>query len=154
MTAFTKTVTGALSFQAGSNLYPDNALFPGDLVFPYGGDIQIQPARTLGGALRPVGALSGSSGSHTQALAAVFAPSVVFSRAATRSLSGALSFAGSVVGVRSVHALTKLLTAGLRAAGTLHNNRVLPPAPGGGGYGGPMPDSFFTRYKPTLRRQR
>lgn len=107
--------------------------------------------RILTGVFRPVGMVASSS---RGALSAVFRPvgSVAHGLPA-RTLSAALTFVGST----PVRAMTRLLVSSLVASGVLHTRYIPPvalPLPGGGGFGMPMPDSFFTRYKPTLRRQR
>lgn len=154
MTTFNKTVTGALRFIGGSQLYPDPLLFPGDNEFPFGGAVLVTVNHSINGGFTPHGALA-TIGAQARLFTAALAPSVSFQRSTTRGLSASLGFAGAASGVRTVHALTKLLTGSLRAAGSfsaMNTNLINPP--GGGGFGVPMPDDHFQRYKPTLRRQK
>jgi hypothetical protein len=138
----------------GSHVYPDPLLFPSPDEFPFGGAIIFQLNRIIPGALSFAGAVT-THGALTKALNAAFQPTSACARRVTRSLAGALSFVGGFSAQKSATVFTKALFASLRNAGALStgiNPGFLPE--GGGGFGVPMPDDHFQRYKPTLRRQR
>lgn len=144
----------ALSFIGGANLYPDPNLYPGPDIYPYGGAILYQLNRALTGILQPTaGFLTHAAQART--FTAVLQPQVLFLKTSARVFLSAQLATASLIAVRSSHTVAKALFAGLRNAGSLSS--ILDPGThdqGGGGYGVPMPDSFFQRYQPTLRRQK
>jgi hypothetical protein len=145
----------ALTFIGGQQLYPQDALYPSDAEFPFGGAVIFQLNRLLPGVLRPGGVLA-TQGGLVRVFTATLHPTAVFVKATTRHLTiSATLLTVSFSAQRLSHNVLQALFASFRAAGamsTIVNASTVPP--GGGGWGTPMPDSHFTRYKPTLRRQR
>lgn len=152
--AFLRTIAAALNFLGGAQLWPNDALYPGENLWPYGGHILFNLNRLLPAALTPSGTLLGH-GSNTRLFTAVLQPHVVFLKTSARVILAASFSSASLIGVRASHTVAQALFASLRNAGSLStgiNPSFIPT--GGGGYGLPMPDSFFQRYQPTLRRQK
>lgn len=138
------TPAGGLTFTKALHIMLDGAVFQ-----PVGALSRLTN-RKLAGVFAPVGMIASSS---RNAFTAVFRPTgTVTHGVQQRTLTAVFAPVGGLSRKTS-----RLLVASLIASGTLHT-QYLPPGgplpPGGGGYGQPMPDSFFTRYKPTLRRQR
>lgn len=154
MTAYTQSLSGNLTFQA-NQLYPDTLLLPGTLLYPgsTGGEIltflltRVLPASGL--------SFSGSVASqhHNITLNSVLQPAAALAKATQRALAGSLGAAGGFSASKSGAAFAKALFASLHAAGSLQAGIVVVEE-GGGGFGVPMPDDHFQRYKPTLRRQK
>lgn len=162
-------LSGALTF-SGSQTHVPAKVLPASLT-PSG---SLSAGQTLARALTAAFAATSSAFTKLTArtLPAAFTPTGMVAASRRGVMPGALSFVGSVANSQPARTLTAALSfvggiaqrqiarrlfASLRAAGVLHSHYippVKPPFPGGGGYGGPMPDSFFTRYKPTLRKQR
>lgn len=138
----------------GAQLYPDDALFPLDSEFPFGGAILFQLNRVLPGALSFSGSFA-TQGGLVRVLTAVFQPHTVFLKTSARVFLAAAFSSAGFAAVRASHTVAQALFASLRNAGSLHT--ITNPGrldQGGGGFGVPMPDSFFQRYQPTLRRQK
>jgi hypothetical protein len=149
-----RSLTGALSFIGGAQLYPDPNLYPSPDEYPFGGAILFQLNRLLPGVLQPSGAFA-THGGLTRSLSAVLQPQAAFLKSSSRVFLAASFTAAAFTAQRVSHTLTQALFASLRNAGSLQtgiNPGFLPE--GGGGFGVPMPDDHFQRYKPTLRRQR
>lgn len=152
---YSLSLTSGLSFVGGADLYPDPALYPSPDLYPFGGALLFQLNRAVPVAtLQPVGTLS-TGAALTRTFTAVFQPLATFTHTPARLLSASARFAGSLSAQKAGTAFAKSLFASLTAAGSL--STVLNPgqvSEGGGGFGVPMPDAFFQRYQPTLRRQK
>lgn len=152
---FARTLTAAaLTFLGGTQLWPNDALYPNDNLWPYGGHILFQLNRILPAALTPSGTLLGH-GSNTRTFTAILQPQVVFFKTSARVFLSAEFLAATLLAQRISNTTAKALFASLRNAGAL--STILDPGhvdEGGGGFGVPMPDAFFQRYQPTLRRQK
>lgn len=144
----------ALNFIGGTQLYPDPALYPGPDIYPYGGSILFQLNRLLPAVLQPVGFFS-THLATARTFTATLQPHVAFLKTSARIILSASFSSASLIGVRASHTVAQALFASLRNAGALSTG--INPGHvdmGGGGFGVPMPDSHFQRYKPTLRRQK
>lgn len=150
-----RTLTAAaLTFLGGTQLWPNDALYPDDNLWPYGGHILFQLNRILPAALTPSGSLL-THGSNTRTFTAILQPQVVFFKTSARVFLSAEFLAATLLAQRISNTTAKALFASLRNAGAL--STILNPGhvdEGGGGFGVPMPDAFFQRYQPTLRRQK
>lgn len=165
-----QAVSGALSF-VGAQTHIAGKALPASLT-PVGSEGRVASLSQIldAAVLQPVGAVNRLT-SRVLA-AAVLRPVGMMASASRGAMSGALSFTGSVVGSLPQRTLSAALdfagndvtrdiarrvVSALVASGVMHTQYIPPPRPpfpGGGGWGTPMPDSFFMRYKPTLRRQR